>query len=108
MDRLPVQTLQKATVLAWFAEHYRCLRPGEPTTLAQAVPRRQLRRELNVVLHRCELPQIGERGSLWAEWFLPGVLHTDADGKYVMLVPLRRADSFRQTLLRLLGQLDGH
>jgi hypothetical protein len=109
MATLPVPLLQKAAVLAWLTHHYRRPRDGDSPQLAQPVPRRQLRREINAMLHRCGLPLLGERSSLWVDWFLPDVLQLAepavATGKHIMLVPLLRVDAFRQTLHLLLDQL---
>ena len=109
MATVPVRCLQETAARAWFEANFRCLRAGESPALGEAVPRRQLRNQLNSVLLACRLPLASERGDLWSRWFLGDVLQLDtasaASGKCVVLVPLRRTDAFRHTLLTILERL---
>lgn len=109
MAAVPVRCLQETAARAWFDANFRRLRTGESVALGEAIPRRQLRNQLNQVLHACRLPLASERGDLWSRWFLCDVLQLDpaaaASGKCVVLVPLCRVDTFRHTLLTILERL---
>lgn len=108
-DAVPVGRMQEAAIEAWFANHWRLPRPSEPAYWTTPVPRRELRRQINVVLVACKLPLLCERSDLWRKWVLFRLLGMDdaaaASGRSVALVAVRAPDALRHTLQALLATL---